>query len=112
MRAQKRQSGDVIIVDLEGQLIAGTGDELLHGLINELLGEGARKIVLNLAEVRRVDSSGLGELVAGVQLAHRFESTIHLVRPQKTVRKVLEITRILPALDVYDTEQEAVAAFA
>lgn len=111
MRAERRESGDVVIVDLEGQLVAGTGDELLNRLINELLGEGRQKILLNLANVRRVDSSGIGELVAGVQLAKRFDSVIRLVKPQKTVRKVLEITRILPALDLYETEEEALAAF-
>ncbi len=110
MRTTQRTSGDVLIVDLEGQLVAGTGDEELNRLINQLLGDGHSKIVLNMAGVRRMDSSGLAELVAGVQLAKRFDSAIHLVKPQGTVRTVLEITRILPALDVHDTEEEAVAA--
>ncbi len=111
MLTTQRTSGDVVIVDLEGQLVAGTGDEQLKTLINQLLGDGHKKIVLNLASVRRVDSAGLGELVAGVQLAKRFQSAVRLVKPQESVRKVLEITRILPALDVHDSEDEAVAAF-
>ena len=111
MLTTQRTSGDVVIVDLEGQLVAGTGDEQLNTLINQLLGDGHKKIVLNLASVRRVDSAGLGELVAGVQLAKRFQSAVRLVKPQESVRKVLEITRILPALDVHDSEDEAVAAF-
>ena len=112
MLTEQRTSGDVVIVDLEGQLVAGTGDEQLHAIINQLLGEGRKKIVLNLASVRRVDSAGLGELVAGVQLAKRFDSVVRLVRPQESVRKVLEITRILPALEVHESEDEALAAFA
>ena len=111
MLTKQRTSGDVVIVDLEGQLVAGTGDEQLHTLMNQLLGEGRKKILLNLASVRRLDSAGLGELVAGVQLAKRFESAVRLVKPQASVLKVLEITRILPALDVHESEDEALAAF-
>ncbi len=111
MQVKLRESGDVVIADLSGQLVAGTGDEELNGLINKLLADGHQKIVLNLGEVTRLDSSGLGELVSGVQLAKRFGSLVRLIRPQPAVRKVLEIARLLPALDLHETEKEAIEAF-
>ena len=111
MRTRSRTSGDVVVVDLEGQLVAGTGDEQLNKLMNQLLADGHKKIILNLADVSRMDSSGLGELVSGAQLAKRFGSSVRLVRPQKAVRKVLEISRLLPAFDLHDSESEAIAAF-
>ena len=112
MRVESKESGDVAVVDLQGQLVAGTGDRQLHETINELLGREAKKIVVNLTGVTRLDSSGLGELVAGVQLAERFGSTIRFVKPEGTVYRVLEIARLLPALNLHESEAEAVEAFA
>jgi anti-sigma B factor antagonist len=111
MRVESKNTGDVVVVDLQGQLVAGTGDQQFNVAINELVAKESKKIVVNLGGVTRLDSSGLGELVAGVQLAERFGTTIRFVKPEGPVQKVLEIAQLLPALDVHETEEEAVAAF-
>ena len=111
MEVELRESEGVIIADLEGRLVAGTGDQTLHDLINKLLAEGHKKIVVNLTGVTRLDSSGLGELVASSQVAQRFGSNVRFIKPGAAVRRVLEITRILPALEMHDSEDEAVRAF-
>ncbi len=111
MRVTQRETDDVLIVDLAGQLVAGTGDVELNGLVNQALADGRKKMILNLSEVTRLDSSGLGELVSSAQLAKRFGSSIRLVRPQPAVRRVLEIAHLLPAFDLHETEEEAISAF-
>jgi len=65
MIVEVRSVGEVVIVDLNGRLVAGEGDQQLRAAIDELLSDGRRKIVLNLAQVDAIDSSGVGELVAG-----------------------------------------------
>ena len=110
MRVESREQGDLAVVDLNGQLVAGTGDRQLNETINELVAKECRKIVINLAGVTRLDSSGLGELVAGFQLAQRFGSTMCFVKPEGPVYRVLEMTRLLPALEMHDTEEAAIAA--
>jgi hypothetical protein len=69
MKVDVRHVDDVILVDLEGRLVMGVGDELLREVINELLAEGWKKIVLNLRAVTIMDSSGMGELVSGWKIA-------------------------------------------
>ena len=111
-RVSHRTKGQVTIVDIFGRHTVGQGDVALRAKVHELLGSGCRLFIFNMKKVPFMDSAGLGELVASVQLAKRFDSAIRLVKPQQPVLKVLEISRILPALEVHDSEEEAVAAFA
>lgn len=111
MKVDVRQEDDVIVVDFEGRLVAGTGDELLREVVNELLAEGYKKILLNLAKATRIDSAGVGELVASIKLGKRFDSAVKVWLTGGRVRDVLELSHILPAIDVYDSEAEALASF-
>ncbi len=111
MKVGVRQSGEVIIVDLDAPLVAGMGDELLSDVMNELLSKNFKKILLNLSRISKIDSSGIGEIVASVKLGERFGSAVKLINLSKQVRSVLDLTRILPLLEVHDNEKEALAAF-
>ena len=114
MRAMKvdvRHVDDVIIVDLQGRLVMGVGDELLRDVVNELLAEDWKKILLNLREVNVMDSSGIGEVVSGWKLAKRFGASLKLLRPGPQVQRTLRLTQLLPLLEVYESEEEAVASF-
>lgn len=111
MRVDVRKRGDVVIVDLEGRLVAGVGDELLRDVVNELVGEGWPGILLNLSGVTSMDSSGIGELVSGWKFARKFGTRLKLMQPAETVERSLRLTRLLPLLEVYDTEEQAVESF-
>lgn len=111
MKVDVRKSDDVIIVDFDGRLVLGDGDEILAAVIDELLAEDYRKILLNLGSVEYIDSNGLGELVQSLKLAQRFGATMKLLRPQDRVRRTLTLTKMLPLFDVYESEEEAVASF-
>jgi anti-sigma B factor antagonist len=111
MHVDVRRADDVIIVDLQGRLVSGLGDQILREVMNELVAEGWKKIILNLSEVHSIDSSGVGELVAGVRLAKRFGSAVKVLRLGDRVRHVLALSQILPLLEVYESEAEAVKDF-
>ena len=111
MKVEVRKTGDVIIVDLNGRLVMGTGDELLREVMNELLAEDWKKILLNLRDVTIMDSSGIGEVVSGWKVAKRFDAQVKLLRPQPQVQRTLMLTQLLPLLEVFDNEEDAVASF-
>lgn len=111
MKVDVRHVDDVIIVDLEGRLVMGVGDELLRDVMNEIVAEGWRKIVLNLRDVTIMDSSGIGEVVSSWKLAQRFGGGVKLLRPTPSVTRTLRLTQLLPLLEVFDDEDEAVASF-
>jgi anti-sigma B factor antagonist len=111
MKVDVRHVDDVIIVDLEGRLVMGVGDELLRDVVNELLAENWKKILLNLREVSIMDSSGIGEVVSSWKLAQRFGASVKLLRPRPQVQRTLRLTQLLPLLEVFDDEPAAVASF-
>lgn len=112
MHVDVRKSDDIVIVDLTGKLVAGIGDELLRDVLNELLAEDWKKILLNLSEVSTIDSSGIGELVAGLKISGTFGADLKLLRIDEGVEHVLSLSHVLPLFQVYDNEQAALDSFA
>jgi len=112
MRTGVRHADDVVIVDFRGDLVEEDGEELLREVVDELVSEGWRKILLNLAKVKRLDSSGVGELVASWKLANEFGASVKLLRPGDRVKYTLHLSQILPLLEVFEDEATAVRSFA
>jgi anti-sigma B factor antagonist len=112
MNISIRKKKDVAIVDFEGRLAAGVGDSMLPGLVTKLLDEGYKKILLNLSDMDYIDSNGLGELVQSLKASKRYGASLRLLKPQDRVAKTLRLTNLLPMFSVYDSESEAIHAFA
>jgi anti-sigma B factor antagonist len=111
MKADVRKAGDVIIVDLQGDLVLGDGDEVLQDVFSELLTEGWKKILLNLSKVSRLDSSGIGELVRGWKTATKLGASVKLLRLGDRVKHTLHLSQVLPLLEVFEEEKAALASF-
>jgi len=111
MKIDVRETDGVVIAALSGQLHRGVGDEALRDLVNGLLAEGRTRILLDLSEVRSIDSSGMGELVACLKVANELHADIKILQLQEHVREVLSMTQLLPLFEVYNNEAEAVAGF-
>jgi anti-sigma B factor antagonist len=107
-----RKSQDVTIVDFRGRLAIGVGDSVLPQIIGEILDSGGKKILLNLSEMDYIDSNGLGELVQAYRDSQRRGASLRLLKPQDRVTKTLRLTNLLPMFQVYETEDDAMNAFA
>lgn len=107
----ERQAGDVTVVDLEGKVTIGEGSVALRNKIRELLGDGKNKILLNLAGVGYIDSSGIGELVSSFTAVSKEGGTLKLLNLTQKIQDLLAITKLLTVFDVYDSEDEALASF-
>ncbi len=107
----ERQAGDVTILDLDGKVTIGEGSVALRGAIRRLLGEGKNKILLNLASVGYVDSSGIGELVSSFTAVNKEGGTLKLLKLTQKIQDLLAITKLLTVFDVFDDEGEALSSF-
>lgn len=110
-RTSERKSGDVAILDLSGRIVLGDGSKQLSGKIVELLGAGNKKILLNLAEVSYVDSSGLGEMVSSYSTVRDAGGKIKLLNVQPRMADLLKITHLSNLFETFSAEGEAVASF-
>ena len=106
-----RQSGGVTIVDLSGKIALGESNRALHEAIKNLIDEGNKNILLNLAKVTLIDSSGLGELVAGYASAERNGGAMKLANLSDRFIQLIHITKLYTVFDVYDNEADALASF-
>ena len=112
MTVKTREVGGATIVDLSGKITLGEGGVTLRDEVRKLLAEGKKKIVLNLAEVNYIDSSGLGELVSAYTAVKNAGGELKLLNLTSKVRDLLVITKLVTVFDVKDDEATAVSSFA
>lgn len=108
----ERRVGDVTILDLKGRIRIGGTTVSLHKSIRCLIQEGKKSILLNLAGVTFIDSSGLGELVASHVSLQAKGGEIKLLQPTESLRELMSVTKLLEVFDVCENESEALAGFA
>jgi len=111
LRATHRDAGPVTVVDLSGRITLGDGSALLRKTIRGLLADERTKILLNLADVEYIDSSGTGELVSGFTAVKNRGGDLKLVQVTKKVRDLLQITKLYTVFDVYSDENSALGSF-
>ncbi len=111
MELQERHVGDVVVLDISGQLTLGDDSVRLRDKINSALHQGSRNILLNLGGVSYIDSGGLGELVSSFTTVKRENGSLKLFNLGKQSQDQLTITKLVTVFDTFDTEQEGVNSF-
>jgi anti-sigma B factor antagonist len=101
----------VSLVALNGRIVLGEESNALREELKSLIAAGKKKIVLNMAEIDYIDSSGLGALVAAHLSAKTAGASIRLSDLGNKFHEVLQLTKLLTIFDVYDTQAAAVASF-
>lgn len=111
MKTTTRQVDGVTILDCSGRITLGEGSVILRDTVRELLSKGQKKILLNLAEVNYIDSSGIGELVSAFTTVKNQGGELKLLHLTKKVHDLLQITKLYTVFDVRDDEATAIKSF-
>lgn len=111
MKASTRQVDGVTIIDLSGRITLGEGSVVLRDTIRNSIGQGVKKILLNLGDVTYIDSSGIGELVSAYTSVRNQGGELKLLNLTKKVHDLLQITKLYTVFDVRDDEAGAIKAF-
>jgi len=112
LQASIRKSGDVTILDLRGKSTIDDGEsELLDSHLQKLVASGARKLLLNLADLTQVDSSGLSVIVGTCVSLRRQGGDLRVLRPSGLVLEVFRVVRLLEAIPSFEDEAQALASF-
>jgi anti-sigma B factor antagonist len=112
VKLSTRQAGDVAVVDISGRVTLGEGSSAIRDAMRDLTAKGNKKILLNLTAVTYLDSTGIGELVAGFTSASDAGGTVKLLGLTKHVKDVLMISRLYTVFEAFDDEAQALASFA
>jgi anti-sigma B factor antagonist len=111
LQATYRDSGAVTVVDFGGRIVLGDGSALLRKTVRQLLDDKRTKILINLADVNYIDSSGIGELVQAYTSVKKSGGELKLLHLTKKVKDLLQITKLYTVFDVYSDESTAVGSF-
>jgi anti-sigma B factor antagonist len=111
MKFTTRQVDSVTILDLSGRITLGEGSVTLRDAVKDALSKGSKNILLNLAEVNYIDSSGLGELVSAYTSVKNQGGELKLLSLTAKVHDLLQITKLYTVFDIKDDETSAVGSF-
>ena len=107
----ERQVRGVAILDLAGKITLGESNRQLHEAIRRLVAEGKVNIILNLAKVSVIDSSGLGEIVAGFSTLKAAGGSLKLINMPDRLADLMTITKLYTVFDIFDSEEAGLKAF-
>ena len=106
---KRSESNGLPLVRLKGRLTLGEGSKTLRACMSDIAAEGHKHVLLDLAEVTYVDSSGLGSMVAGYNSLKSKGGTVVLFQVPKRIRDLIEMSGLTAVFKMYGTEQEATA---
>jgi anti-sigma B factor antagonist len=111
MTITTREVSHVTVVDINGRITLGEETGQLRDTVRNLIAAGKKKIVLNLAQVDFIDSSGVGELVSSFTAVRNAGGDLKLFSLSKKVQDVLNVTKLYTIFDIKDDEFTAVKSF-
>ncbi|MBN2243413.1 MAG: STAS domain-containing protein [Acidobacteria bacterium] len=111
MKIETRTVGDVKILDCSGRITLGEGTMVVRNTVRELVNADNKKIILNLAEVNYIDSSGIGELVSTYTTVTNNGGQLKLLGLTRKIQELLAITKLLTVFQTYEEERKALESF-
>lgn len=106
-----REVAHVTILDVRGRIVLGEEIHSLRDAVRNLIADGKKKIILNLAAVDYIDSSGVGELVGAFTTVRNAGGELKLLNLTQKVHDVLHVTKLYTVFDIRDDEFTAVKSF-
>jgi anti-sigma B factor antagonist len=103
--------GNVTVVDVAGRITLGEGSSALRETLRDLVAKNQNKILLNLADVSYIDSSGIGELVSGYTTVTNTGGSLKLLNLNKRVKDLLQITKLYTVFEVHEDEAAAIRSY-
>jgi anti-sigma B factor antagonist len=111
LNIKRREVGDVVILELSGKLMGGDDAAVFQDRIKNILGEGKKKILINLGSLSWINSTGLGILISGYTSVKNAGAVLKLANVAERIQSILMITKLATVFDSYSTEEEALASF-
>jgi len=111
MKFTSREVDGITILDLSGKIVLGEGSVTIRDAVRDVLAKGSNKILINLADINYIDSSGIGELVSALTAVKNAGGSLKLLQLTKKVKDLLQITKLYTVFDVFDDEPTALASY-
>jgi len=105
-----RRNDKTTIFDLSGDIDFANSPHVRDSVLLEIRESRASRVMVNLSQVRYIDSSGVASLVEGLKASRDLGSRFILFGLSMAAREVLQLSRLIKVFEVYDTEEQAMAS--
>ena len=111
MKLADRVEGDVVILEPKGKIMGGPDASLLHDKLYEYIQQDRKKVVIDLAKVDWMNSTGLGILISGYTTLRNHNGQLKLTNVTEKIQSLLTITKLVTVFESYDSMEEAMKSF-
>ena len=111
MTLKEREQDGVVVIELSGKIMGGPDATLLNEKLHELIDNGKSKVIVDLAKVNWMNSSGLGILIGGLTTMRNNEGDLKLANVTGKIQSLLIITKLITVFETFDSIDKAVASF-
>lgn len=111
MKTKVSERYSAVLIELKGNVMGGEDTKEFNDLLHKCIDEGKKNIIVDLHDVKFMNSSGLGMLIGGLTTMKKAEGTFRLSRVTDKIESLLIITKLITIFDTYKTVEEAVASF-
>ena len=106
-----REVTDVVVVDLGGRITLGEATGRVRESIQDVVGKGHRKVLLNLSKLDYLDSAGLGEIIGAYTTMRNADGQMKLVKVTGRALDLLQVTKLATLFEFFDDEETAIRSF-
>lgn len=111
MRLKTRELDDVVVIEVKGNLMGGPDLQKFRELLHKLLDEGKKKVVVDVKNVKFMNSAGLGTLISGLTTMRNSGGDLKIANPTDKIESLLMITRLIKVFETYNSVEEAIASY-
>ena len=111
MSVTDRPVGDVVVLDVEGEMINNKEHGSVERRVGELLGRGHRSLLLNLSQVPYMNSWGVGEIATSFISVRNLHGKLKVAASQGRITRMLAISKLDTVIEVFETEDGALRSF-
>ena len=107
----EKEVDDLIVITLKGKLILQDETDQLHDCIRAVLDRDIKKIVLNLRNLSRISSLGIGSIMRAMTIVRDAAGDLRLAGLDPNVKSIFEITKLIGVIQIFDQSDEAISSF-
>ncbi len=112
MKIKHQEKYNAVVIELKGNVMGGDDTKEFNELLHKLLDEGKKNVVVDLSEVKFMNSSGLGMLIGGLTTMKKAGANLKLARTTEKIESLLVITKLSTIFESYETVEDAIKSFA
>ncbi len=102
---------NAVVLQLKGNVMGGPDGAKLHDQLHEMKEAGKKNVVVDLAKVKFMNSSGLGMLISGMTTMRNAGGDLRLARVADRIQSLLVITKLITVFKHFDSVDEAIESF-